>query len=55
MKLTIPSNKEYSIPQLRMMIREVENIMGREINAGEWSGLLYYPPAFSILLFESLW
>lgn len=38
-RLTIPSNKEYSIPQLRMMIREVENIIGREINAGEWSSL----------------
>lgn len=38
-RLTIPSNKEYSIPQLRMMVREVENIIGREISAGEWSGL----------------
>lgn len=38
-RLTIPSNKEYSIPQLRMMVREVENIIGREISAGEWSSL----------------
>lgn len=36
-RLTIPSNAEYSTPQLRMMIREVEDILGREINADEWN------------------
>lgn len=30
-----PSNLEYSIPQLRIMIREVENIIDREITADE--------------------
>lgn len=30
-RLTIPSNSEYSIPQLRMMIREVETIIARQI------------------------
>ncbi|HJN03168.1 MAG: hypothetical protein QF907_05535 [Nitrospinota bacterium] len=33
--LAIPSNSEYSIPQLRMMIQEVENIIGRNINIKE--------------------
>jgi hypothetical protein len=26
-RLTIPSNSEYSVPQLRMMIREVEILL----------------------------
>lgn len=38
-RLAIPSNAEYSVPQLRMMIREVENIIGREISADEWNRL----------------
>jgi len=36
---TIPSNDEYSVPQLKMMIREVEGIIGREITACEWNDL----------------
>ena len=38
-RLAIPSNSEYSVPQLRMMIREVETIMGREVDSDEWSVL----------------
>lgn len=38
-RLSIPSNTEYSIPQLRMMIREVETIIGRQITADEWNAL----------------
>jgi hypothetical protein len=38
-RLTIPANAEYSVPQLRMMIREVEAIIGREITADEWTRL----------------
>ncbi len=38
-RLAIPSNTEYSVPQLRMMIREVEEIMGREVTVDEWSRL----------------
>lgn len=38
-RLAIPTNTEYSIPQMRMMIREVENIIEREINADEWNRL----------------
>jgi hypothetical protein len=37
--LTIPSNKEYSVPQLRMMLREVEDIIGRQISVDEWNDL----------------
>ncbi len=38
-RLSIPSNTEYSIPQLRMMVREVEEIIGKEITADEWNCL----------------
>jgi hypothetical protein len=38
-RLTIPSNSEYSVPQLRMMLREAESIIGREIAADEWNKL----------------
>lgn len=38
-RLAIPSNAEYSIPQLRFMIREVETIIDRQITADEWSSL----------------
>jgi hypothetical protein len=38
-RLTIPSNTEYSVPQLRMMIHEVELIIGRQVSADEWNNL----------------
>lgn len=38
-RLAIPSNAEYSVPQLRMMIREVEEIIGRKITTDEWNRL----------------
>jgi len=38
-RLTIPSNTEYSVPQLRMMLNEVEGILGRAITADEWNKL----------------
>jgi len=38
-RLAIPSNKEFSMPQLRMMLREVELILGRRITADEWDHL----------------
>jgi hypothetical protein len=38
-RLAIPSNEEYSVPQLRMMIREVEGIIGREIAVEDWNRL----------------
>lgn len=38
-RLTIPSNDEYSVAQLRMMIREVEEIIARSISLDEWMAL----------------
>jgi hypothetical protein len=38
-RLAIPSYAEYSVPQLRVMIREVEGIIGRTISVTEWSQL----------------
>jgi hypothetical protein len=38
-RLTIPSNNEYSVPQLPMMLNEVEGILGRPITADEWNTL----------------
>jgi len=38
-RMTIPSNPEYSVPQLRMMIKEVEIILERSIPIDEWNGL----------------
>ncbi len=35
-RLAIPSNAEYSVPQLRMMVREIEDIIGRVIAAEDW-------------------
>ena len=36
---TIPTNSEYSVPQIRMLIRQVESILGRSISLDEWSSL----------------
>lgn len=38
-RLAIPSNSDYSVPQLRMMIREIEGMIGREITVDEWNRL----------------
>ncbi len=38
-RLAIPSNEEYSVPQLRMMLREASLILGREIAREEWERL----------------
>ena len=38
-RLTLPSNPEYPVPQLRRMIRQIEVILGREISAEEWESL----------------
>jgi hypothetical protein len=38
-RLAIPSNTDYSIPQVRMMIQEIEEIIGREIVVTEWNSL----------------
>ncbi len=38
-RLAIPSNSEYSVPQLRMMVRQAEAIIGREIPLAQWDQL----------------
>lgn len=38
-RLTIPSNNEYSVPQLRMMLKELEAIVGRKLSVEEWNRL----------------
>ena len=37
--LTIPNNPEYLVPQLKMLIREIEHILKRKIFLTEWDGL----------------
>jgi hypothetical protein len=38
-RLTLPSNAEYSVSQLKMMLREVSEIIGPEIGLDEWKKL----------------
>lgn len=33
---TIPTNSEYSIPQVHMLLRQVESILGRKVSVDEW-------------------
>lgn len=35
-RLAIPSTAEYSVPQLRMVLREVEQMVNRQISAEDW-------------------
>ncbi len=36
---TIPSNAEYSVPQLRMLLRQAGEIRGKPIGPDEWDAL----------------
>jgi hypothetical protein len=36
---TIPTNTEYSVPQLKLLLRQVESILGRSIGLDEWNSL----------------
>jgi hypothetical protein len=38
-RLAIPSNAEYSVPQLRMLISEIELIIERKLSVEEWNQL----------------
>ena len=38
-RLTVPSNAEYSVPQLRMLLKEAENILGWRVTLNEWERL----------------
>jgi len=36
---TVPSNQEYSVPQLKTLLKEIEQGIKREIPLGEWDHL----------------
>jgi hypothetical protein len=36
---TIPSNSEFSVPQVRMLLQQVESILDRSIVLDEWDSL----------------
>lgn len=38
-RLAVPSNAEYSVNQLKMMLLEVESILGRKVSVEEWNGM----------------
>lgn len=38
-KQVIPRNRDYSVPQLKMLIRQVAGKLGREIGPEEWDAL----------------
>ena len=38
-RMAIPSNNEYSVPQLRFMLKEVEKIHGKSVSLVEWDAL----------------
>lgn len=38
-RLAIPSNKEYSIPQLKFMLSEIESIINKKITPEIWNNL----------------
>lgn len=38
-RLAVPSNSEYSVPQLKMMLSEAADIIERNISAEEWAEL----------------
>jgi hypothetical protein len=38
-RLSIPSNAEYSVAQLRVLVREVETILGRSVSLDQWQAL----------------
>ena len=36
---TIPTNSEYSVPQIRLLLRQVESILERRVALEEWNSL----------------
>lgn len=36
---TIPSNPEFSVPQIRFLLRQIEAVLGRKLSLGEWESL----------------
>jgi hypothetical protein len=38
-RLAVPSNKEFSVSQLKTMLHEIEGILGRRLSLDEWEHL----------------
>jgi hypothetical protein len=36
---TLPNNKEYSVPQVKMLLNEIEHSIRKEISVEEWEEL----------------
>lgn len=36
---TIPPNPEFSVPQVSVLLRQVESVLGRKVGADEWAEL----------------
>ena len=36
---TIPTNSEYSVPQVRLLCRQVESILARPVSVEDWNSL----------------
>jgi predicted RNA binding protein YcfA (HicA-like mRNA interferase family) len=36
---TVPNNKELSVPQVKMLVREIEHGIGKEISIEDWEKL----------------
>jgi hypothetical protein len=36
---TIPTSSEFSVPQIRLLLRQVESIISRQISLDEWNSL----------------
>lgn len=34
--MTIPNNSEFSVLQLKLLLKQVEKILGRKISSSEW-------------------
>ncbi len=37
--LTVPNNEEFSVPQLKMLLKQVEDTLQRRITLAEWNRL----------------
>ena len=37
--LAIPNDDEFSVPQLRLLLREIELALGRAVSLNEWTTL----------------
>ena len=37
--LTLPNNKEYSVPQIKMLLNEIERGISKKISFEEWGNL----------------